>query len=354
MAEGAISHVLSLNFDLAVQHAASHLGTDIAIVRQAGQAVPVRSALVHLHGNADSLSDALVLRAEVIDDAWRGQWEQVVAQQVLGAPVVLFVGLGSAAPVLTATIDMIQSALGGNKTLYQADLGPFTGNGFAQQLNIPLERYMQYGWSVVLSKLAERVAAAQLDSLETNGIALLAENDVSEEDRERFKALVSCLRLMPLLALGKLRAFASLDKRALYQPHSARDDEIIAEPMLRLAQLAEHYGLEATPTAGGTWTLTREGRHIGQLLLASGGGTRRMAALEPRAKLVCGYIEEHSAGPDFVLIGGMVSGTPLREHVDIIADSDPADIIDGPSRPVLISADDGDFIERIGELLNAA
>jgi hypothetical protein len=50
----------------------------------------------------------------------------------------------------------------------------------------------------------------------------------------------------------------------------------------------------------------------------------------------------------------MVSGTPLREHVDIIADSDPADIIDGPSRPVLISADDGDFIERIGELLNAA
>jgi hypothetical protein len=355
MAEGAVSHVLSLNFDLAVQHAASDLGIEIAIIDQSGQAVPVRAALVHLHGCANGASESLVLREDVIDAAWRGQWEQVVAQQILGAPVVVFAGLGSAAPVLTATIDMIQAALGGNKTLYQADIGPFLNNGFAQQLNIPGERYIQGGWSAFVGRLAERLAAAQVDALEENGTMLLNENGAAEADQALFKALVARLRTVPLLAVGKHRAFARLEKRKLYRAHSVADDELISEPLLKLAQLAEHHGFEALPTQGGTWLLRREGRHVGQVLLASGGGTRRMAALEPRAKMVCGYIEEHSfSGPDIVLIGGVAPGEPLGSHVDLIVDANPEDLVDGPSGPVLLSADQPDFLERAGELLHAA
>jgi hypothetical protein len=56
--------------------------------------IPATSAVVHLHGNANSDSESWVLRQEMIDNSWRGTWSQVVAQQVLAAPNVLFVGLG--------------------------------------------------------------------------------------------------------------------------------------------------------------------------------------------------------------------------------------------------------------------
>jgi hypothetical protein len=354
MAERAIGHVLSLNFDLAVQNAAAELGNDISIVDQAGQPVPVKATLVHLHGNANSQSEQLVLRAEVIDAGWRGQWEQVVAQQILGAPTILFVGLGSAAPVLSATIGMIQAALGGNKTMYQVDIGAYATNGFAQQLNIPEDRYIRGGWSEVISKIAERISSEQVHALETNGIALLNENNFPQADRGRFKTLAARFKTLPLLALGKLRAFAELDPMRLYRPHSSRDDELIAEPIVKLAQLAERLGFETSPTAGGTWRLMRDGRLIGQLVLASGGGVRRLAALEPRVKRVCDHIEENSPmGLDFVLIGGLAA-SPLLDHVDIIADEDPTDLIGGLRGPSLISANDADFIDRVGTLLNAA
>ena len=78
-----------------------------------------------------------MLRAETINEGWKNQWEQIVATQVLSAPRILFAGLGSAAPVLSATLTMIQEALGAEKTIYQADIGDLAGNMLAQQLNIP-------------------------------------------------------------------------------------------------------------------------------------------------------------------------------------------------------------------------
>jgi len=355
MAEGAVTHVLSLNFDLAVQNAATELGSDISIIDAAGQAVPVRAAVVHLHGNANSDSEQLVLRLEEIDQGWFGQWEQIVVQQILGAPILLFAGLGSAAPVLTSTIGLIQKALDGGKALYQADIGDYDANHFAEQLNIAPEHYIQGSWCTVLAKLAERVAAEQAHALAVNGTSLLKENGVPDADRDRFNVLAGRFQNLSLLALGKLRAFANLDVRRVYRPHEQRDDELIAEPMVKLAQLAEHLGFEAQPTSGGTWRLMRNGQLVAQLVLASGGGVRRSAALEPLLKRVCDYIDENSPmGLDFVLVGGLAAGEHHLQHVDIIADQNPADIIGGPSTPPLISANDPEFVRRVGILLNAA
>jgi hypothetical protein len=165
---------------------------------------------------------------------WVGQWHQVVAQQVLAAPTVLFAGLGSPAPVLTSTMAMIQGALGGNKALYQADIVPFAQSGFAAQLEIPEQRYIQGSWDAVLTRLADRIAAQQVDSLSRNGRALLVENNYGEADLERFTHIASKLAGHSLLTLGKMRAFADLDRDKLYRPHTVRDDELMSEPMLRL------------------------------------------------------------------------------------------------------------------------
>lgn len=355
MAEGAISHVLSLNFDLAVQHAASALGVEIEVVTATGGQVPVRPTLIHLHGNADSHPDDMILRVEEMTTGWIDGWQQVVAQQILGAPVVLFAGLGSAAPVLTATIEMIRGALDGNKLVYQADPSSFDTNGFAAQLQIPEEHYIIGNWNDLLMKLGERIAADQVAALSANGGALLGENDFGQPDRDKFALLVSKHNDLSLLTLGKLRAFAELDARRLYRPHSLRDDELIAEPMVRLAQLAERLGFDAHPTPAGTWVLKRGALQVAQLVLASGGGVRRIAAIEPRAKDVCDCIEENSPTPlDFILVGGVVADARTFGHVDLIADEDPGDIVGGLSRPMLVSANDEGYIDVIGRLLNVA
>ena len=355
MAEGAISHVLSLNFDLAIQNGAAELGIEIATIAAVNEPVPIRAALVQLHGNANSEPDHLVLRTDVMDGEWIGQWRQVVAQQVLAAPTVLFAGLGSPAPVLTATMAMIQGALGGNKALYQADIVPFAQSGFAAQLEIPEKRYIQGSWDAVVTRLAERIAAQQVDSLSRSGRALLTENHHGEADLQRFTGIAAKLTGQSLLTLGKMRAFADLDRDKLYRPHSVRDDEFISEPMLRLVQVAERFGLDTAPTPAGTWTLLRSGRPIAQIVLATGGGVRRMAAVETRAKTICATIADNAPMPvDVVLIGGLIDAAPMFDHVDLIADEKPDDIIGGLAAPLLVSANDPHYIDRIGGLLHVA
>jgi len=355
MAEGAISHVLSLNFDLAIQNAAAELGIEIATIASANEPVPIRAALVQLHGNVNGEPDDLVLRTEVMDEEWIGQWHQVVAQQVLAAPTVLFAGLGSPAPVLTATVAMIQRALGGDKALYQADIVPLAQSGFAAELEIPEERYIQGSWDAVVTRLAERIAAQQVDSLSRSGCALLMENQHGEADLQRFTNIAAKLAGQSLLTLGKMRAFADLDRDKLYRAHNVRDDEFMSEPMLRLVQVAERFGLDAAPTAAGTWALRQNGQTVAQIVLATGGGVRRMAAVETRAKTICATIADNALMPvDVVLIGGLIDVEPSFDHVDLIADEKLDDIIGGLATPLLVSGNDPNHIDRIGSLLNVA
>ena len=338
-----------------VEHAASEIASEIVIIRSHDQLVPARATLVYLHGNVNSSADEMVLREEVINADWCGRWQQIVAQQILSAPTILFAGLGSAAPVLSATMTMIEKALGGAKTIYQADTAAYAGNVFAQQLGVPEDHYVRASWSEVLAALAKRVAAEQVHALKVNGDAILLENLAREVERNQFAVLADRHASLPLLALGKLRAFARLDPNRFYAPHHADDDQMMAEPMLRLAQMCAELGFEAEPAQCGTWTLRRNGRVAAQLVLAAGRGVRRLEALAPRALQICDYIAEHGAtGPDFVLVGGVLPGNAALAHADIIADDDPADLIAGPIAPPVISADDPDLVGRIGAMLNAA
>jgi hypothetical protein len=250
---------------------------------------------------------------------------------------------------------MIQGALGGNKALYQADIVPFAQSGFAAQLDISEQRYIQGSWDVVVTRLAERIAAQQVDSLSRSGHALLTENHYGEADLQRFAGMAAKLAGQSLLTLGKMRAFADLDRDKLYRPHSVRDDEFMSEPMLRLVQVAERFGLDTAPTPAGTWALRRNGQAIAQIVLATGSGVRRMAAVETRAKTICATIAENAPMPvDVVLIGGLIDAAPAFDHVDLIADEKPDDIIGGLAVPLLVSANDPHYIDRIGGLLHVA
>ncbi len=356
MAEHAISYVLSLNFDLAVQNASSELGASIEIVDRSGQNIPASPTIIHLHGNANGPSDSLVLRRETIDAGWKGSWENVVANQILAAPNVLFIGLGSAAPVLSETITMITEAVGGGRTYFQADVVPFDDSYFAIQLDVPLDRYIEGGWCAVMEKLAERIAEEQIHTLKVTGTRVLHENDNPEDEIAGFLELAGRQQGLSLLALGQLRTFARLDTKTMYLPRTRQEEEVVAEPMAKLAAICRQIGLSAHPKPSGVWSLERDGRLIATALLASGGGVRRLAALESNLRHICRSISEVSlSGPDIVLIGGtMAEPAVVAAHVDIVADEKKDDIISGPTKPLILITNAADLVAQAEQFLNAA
>jgi SIR2-like domain len=354
MYERAVSYVLSLNFDLAVQNASAELGTPIDVVDTAGQPIPTTPTLVHLHGSVNGSSESLVLRKETIDAAWRGNWEQVVANQILAAPNVLFVGLGSAASVLSETVSMISDAVGGVRTFYQADVVAYGDSDFANKLDVPMDRYIRGGWSAVMTTLANRLAYEQVHTLSITGAQVLRDNQCPEEEVAGFQALVGRKKGLSLLALGKMRSYARLDTKRAYIPRTAFEEELIAEPMAKLALICAKKGLFARPTLSGLWSLERDGRSLATALLASGGGVRRLAALEPNMRHICSCISEGSpSGPDIVLVAGTMPDTAPIDHVDIIADEDRDDLIGHPGLPAIFLTSAANIVNQVEHWLNA-
>jgi hypothetical protein len=355
MYERAVSYVLSLNFDLAVQNASAELGTPINAVDTAGERIPIGPTLVHLHGSANGSSESLVLRKETMDAAWQGNWEQVVANQILAAPNVLFIGLGSAAPVLSESISMIATAIEGARTVYQADVVAHGESNFANQLDVPPDCYIRGGWCEVLTKLANRLVAEQVHTLTITGAQVLQDNRCPQEEVVGFRTLAERHKGLSLLALGKMRAYARLDTKRSYISRTTLEEELIAEPMSKLASISTKMGLVARPTQSGLWSLERDGTSVATVLLASGGGVRRLAALEPSVRHICNSVSEGSpSGPDIVLVAGTIPDPAPTNPVDIIADDDRDDLIGHSTLPAIFSTNAADMLVEMEQWFHAA
>ena len=161
-------------------------------------------------------------------------WQEVVARQILAAPNILFVGLGSAAPVLSETVRMIATAVG-EKEFYQADINDYANNGLAQQLNIAVDRYIPGSWCTVMCKLARHLAEEQVHTLIVNGSAVLRDNGTTEGEISAFYDIACRLKEVTLLALGRFRANAYLDLVSRYLPRTQQDEECMALPLKTLA-----------------------------------------------------------------------------------------------------------------------
>jgi hypothetical protein len=358
MLEGAVSHVLSLNFDLAPQNAAVELGETVTVIDRPNVLIPMTKTVVHLHGNVNSGNDDWVLRSEVINNDWKSRWQEVVDRQILAAPNVLFVGLGSAAPVLSETVAMIAAAAGQQKAFYQADVGDYAHNDFAGQLNITADRYIRGSWCEVMHLVAGHLAEEQAHTLAKNGATILRDNGASDEELTAFREIANRLSGVTLLALGRFRANAQLNLISRYLPRTQQDEEWTALPLKALAGISAETGLTATPASTGIWHLKSGSRLQAQVLIVSGRGTRKMSALETSIRSLSRAItEEIGIGPDIVLVGSVIPDV-LPESVsapsDIVdGEESVGDIITGPRSPCILSVDGGTAIEDAKEWLNA-
>ena len=113
LVEGAIKEVLNLNYDLALEHALPDVGSrgEITVIRgpEFHDNLGYKN-LIYLHGSANSNPDKWIMRSIDLNEAWRDGWENIIASMVLASPVVIFIGLGSPASVLTESIRRIRAA----------------------------------------------------------------------------------------------------------------------------------------------------------------------------------------------------------------------------------------------------
>ena len=339
--EGAVAALLTLNFDLAMNDALRFVG--------AGDAVSVIAepesldtlgtrVVVYLHRNANEADEEnWVLRAEVIDAAWKGRWEEVIAQRVLTSPVVVFAGLGSPAGVLTESIKWIRGCLDGDgHRAYVVD--PSAEASFKEALALPEGAHIQMGWGPFMRCLADRLATEQKQALAEACQALCAGNRWPEE-AANIDELCETFFERNLLGSGRQRAAWLLRDRE-YLPDDQQVRDLIAYLLLGLGVAKRHCDVTLNVRRDGIVELRRDGALMGSCLPVSAEGTKHWTAMEPRIRQALAAFTDYER-PSTVLLGSLQGTLPddVTPPDNIVFDDSPNSIVTPATGPAYFTVD---------------
>lgn len=329
--EGVVSCVLTLNFDLAMSNALSDLSAnDVSVIAGPTDLAQLgTSAIIYLHRNVDEGDlERWILRQEALEEEWRDDWQAVVAQRVMAAPVTVFAGLGSPAAVLTETITRIRAAVADVLKTYVVD--PAAAAPFHAALNLPPEAHIRLGWGDFMRRLAARVGAEHLATLEEACRVLSVENGWPIEEGEDASL---CRRFtdLGLVLVGKIKARWLLDKQA-YAPDDHRR-ELVADLLLAIGVVEKELGGTSYFREDGVVEFRGAGSIVAVVLPASGAGTRRWASLESRLRAVASSMRP-DARPTSAIVGGVQGGRPeMSPPEDVVVGDSTDDILGG--RPAI-------------------
>ena len=277
--EGAVSAVLSLNFDLSLQRALAELGetNHVALIRGPDDQVDIGNVnFIYLHRSVEADPEEWVLRSKDLETSWRDGWEEMMAGRVITAASAVFAGLGAPAAVLVETAKKIRSASKNNARAFQVDPMPQAKSAFADALEIGADDYLQYGWCEFMVALSERLLLVHIDELKDACAAIVDReewNDSTPDDlRERLGSL-------GLVGLGRVRASWTLEKIA-YLPRTKLNADLIADLLLGVGLIEQATGYLAVFADDGVVDFVDGENLVGSLILGSGRGTMRWGTVE--------------------------------------------------------------------------
>lgn len=328
--EGALADAMTLNFDCAARTALALLGAEssVSVIRgpeDHGQ-LGTRN-LIHLHRDIDRPADELILRTEVLDGAWYGHWEEVVAGRVLSGPVVVFVGLGSPASVLVETTKRISSAFDEPMgRVFVVGPSEHDDSRFASALGISPDEYIRMGWIQFMRELSHRVIQRHRSLIRHSCQEHSAGIGVEAQDLDDI-----CDRLVRvgLQGLGQLRAAWMLHSgRYLPQQHGYSPNAF-SFLLSGILVVEKETGLRAEFRADGLVEFS-DGSYSVPAMVCSGGGWMTTARVE--AELIKRYdmaTGQHKA-PAFALVSGVEDSPALSTPDNIAIESAPEDLLTGP------------------------
>ena len=205
-----------------------------------------------------------------------------------------------------------------------------------QELDLDPGDYIQCGWVQFMEELSERLSTEQVVELKQ-----AIDHKVQEEDllqTEDVATLLTCLRTLGLVKLGKLRAHWLLHEKP-YFPVTLDGNGLLADLLLALAMMARVSGATVIIIENGLVEFQRDDRVVVALLVASGRGHRGRAAVEADVERRRAQYRSRPVPPRGVLVGGTSDPwtTPVASPTDVArGELSDDDIVTGPTALPLI------------------
>lgn len=338
--ENAVSSVLSLNYDLAIEDALTELSALEVQPIAAPEHVAQMKAhnVVYLHRNVNEADyESWVLRAKALEHEWKSGWESAITQFLLTSPIVIFVGLGSRAQVLVETIKRIRSMLD-KVAAYQVDPAPKATNEFAAALALPQGSYIKLGWNEFMAVLGHRVSQADLLDMKQ-----VCSTHIANEELEprTLDAIFAELAKLGIVELGMLRADWLLDDAEPYTPHDRHVSAMLADLIIAADVAKEKTTATEARFDRGVVEFRRGGSAIAATMFATGKGQRSWLKVDQDIRDRVSAMKDRSVVPTIAFVSG-ATGKPLDQLLapENVAFEEPPknNVIDGPSPIRLIDA----------------
>ncbi|MFX4273308.1 hypothetical protein ACQR35_12190 [Pseudarthrobacter sp. J1738] len=334
--EGALRHVITLNYDLAFQHAVTELGnsTNITFVEGPDEHASLAShSVVHLHRSVNQPEETWVLRKRALDTDWAAEWESVIAAANLSAPVVIFVGLGSPANVLTESVSNL--AAKAQSSYYLVDRNQ--DSKFHEALSANLTGMVNLYWGDFMSRLAQRVALEQLQRIRDTHNQMVGDDpDMALRQSED---IVTPIEKIELLDLGRARATWLLGP----YPYAGEGDTANQRQIAHLLVATDHMtaALAASPPElddHGRLTIRTDAGSTLVFGLAHGGGTIAWSAISAKIRERNNSLAPQLRTNLVVVAGARTTHTPTVD--DLVRENTTGDLIRGADSIYPIFADD--------------
>lgn len=323
--EGALHHVISLNYDLAFQNAVTELGNSRSITFVEGpdeHANIGAHSVVYLHRSVNQDEETWVLRKTALDSEWESDWESVIAAANLAAPLVIFIGLGSPAKVLTESVARLAAKSKSSYYLVDRNLDTQFSDALSGNLTGTVELY----WGEFMTRLAKRVVSEQLQHIREACEHLLREqpdmapahtNDITEP-----------LSDVDLVSLGKARSAWLLEAYRYSAEGDPTRQQHVAHLLLGLDRMAA--ALKATSIeldSHGRFTFINAQDRRLVLGLAHGKGVSSWAAISTKVRERNeGLAPQHRTGT-VVVAGARTTGDFKVD--DLVREDTAGDLIRG-------------------------
>ncbi|HMP71364.1 MAG TPA: hypothetical protein PKA76_18590 [Pirellulaceae bacterium] len=361
MVEGAIAHIVTLNFDLAFSNALSELSVSgITTIKGPEQHNDFGlHSIIYLHRSAEADPKEWVLTTDSLNNAWQGQWEEVIASMAATIPYTVFAGIGSSCGVLTHSVNKILGALGQNKEFVIVDICNPGESKFIAETGITHDKCEQTGWVDFMSSLAERYKQRLFNEIEQlisqiwNAVAL---KDPVGLPLAQSQGLTQKLAEYSLVELAAIRSRWSLATDA-YRKSVLSELRLVAEALLAIDAVERVCNAPSVINENSSITVGLPNNRQLQVLLVCGVNGLRWSELDHRIEERLKYTRKprYTRGSNKV-IAVTIQGPKLSQL------SPPRKIVDAPEQDDIISGSD-DFMyldvdelraspEKIKELLS--
>ena len=307
MIEGAVSCVITLNYDLALTTASVELGAnDIDVIKGPETVKDLGSkCVIYLHGNVDSASEDWILLKSELEDMWERTWMSLVTKRVTTTPFLVFAGLGSPTAVLTESVARIRQIDQGSPKFYLVD--PDNNSPFSNALSLPVSDVMKLAWCEFMALLAKRVVRECCEEIRKAAKSLCHEGRWTIEDG-RFEDLITSLQEAGLRTLGTLRA-VWLCKSDPYYPDSEAARLPMAQLLLAFGEILADPRHEFTAVGDGRIQVNIKSKRVGSVMGLHGAGVRLWAQTQDIMRSAIAKMPDQ---PDLVLAAGF-TGPGIKE-----------------------------------------